>query len=80
MKEITDRNMFGWILIGLEGQHKKVRIIEVDGKEYEGVIIGYTRGGYEVQGELIPSSVRLHNKEYSCRIKIDEIGQLFIGE
>lgn len=78
MKEITEKNLFGWVLMGLEGQDKKVKIIEENGEEYEGIIIGYTRGGYEVKGKAIPAAVRLVNKELSCRIKIDEISQLFL--
>jgi hypothetical protein len=80
MREIKEKDLFGLILKGLEGENKKVRIVETSGDEYEGIIVGYTRGGYEVQGKVIPAAVKLVNDELSFRIKIDEIDQLFIIE
>lgn len=80
MTEFTNKNLFGIVLFDSEGQNRRVKIIENNGDEYEGYIIGFTRGGYQVKDEVIPAAVRLWSESFTCRIKIDDIERLFIEE
>lgn len=78
MKEITERALFGIILKGIDGENTKVCIEEISGEITEGIVTGYSRGGYEIQGEIIPAAVGILTDQYSCRIVIDNIQKLYI--
>lgn len=80
MKEITERNLFGWILKGLDGENKKIKIIEFSGEETVGTVIGYSRGGYIVNGETIDAAVAILSLSGCYRIKINNVDKLFIED
>lgn len=80
MIEITDRRLFGLVLNDLDGKDKQVKVIENSGEITEGKVIGYTSGGSIVNEEILPEGVRIHSGEVSCRVKIENINQLFIEE
>jgi hypothetical protein len=80
MKEINDKNLFGLVLKGLVGENKKVRIIENSDEKTEGVVTGYSRGGYKVFDEIIPPGVEILNDVGSFRVVIENISQLYLIE
>lgn len=79
MKEITEKTHFGIILQQNDGTDTKVHIEEISGIITEGIIRGYSSGGYEVQGEIVQAAVCIQTEEYLFRIVIDNIQKLMIG-
>ena len=80
MKEIKDKNLFGYVLNGLVGDKIKVRIIEYSGETSEGIVNGYSKGGYKIKDEIIPAGVEVLTEIGFFRIVIENISQLFIIE
>jgi hypothetical protein len=77
MKETKNKYLFGAKLSYLNGKEIKVKIVEHSGAVTEGMVTSYSRGGYDMKGEIIKPGAAITNSVGFSRIAIDNIAQLF---
>ncbi len=77
MKEMTNKYLFGAKLSNLNGKEIQVKIVEQSGAVIEGVVTGYTRGGYSAKGETIQAGAGITNSVGLNTVLIKHIEKLF---
>ena len=77
--KITDRNLFGAYLHSISNSDNIISIREITGETTIGEVVGYTRGGYQVNGTLEIQVPTVQIKTYNWlqyNIKIENIVEI----